>query len=71
MTENTFRFILDENPRSLGIILISVLLPLGILLLTNRVNGKQKESTKSKHVGFNSKNTYELRKQLFMHPVNK
>jgi hypothetical protein len=55
MTQDTLRLILDKNPGLLSILLTGVLLPLGILWLTNVHNRKQKETEKSLDSKYNSK----------------
>lgn len=55
MTQDTLRLILDKNPGLLSILLTGVLLPLGILWLTNAHNRKQKENEKSLDSKYNSK----------------
>lgn len=55
MNEETLRLIFEKNPGLLNILLTGVLLPLGILWLTNRHNRKQKETERSLENKFNSK----------------
>ncbi|MEO6302588.1 MAG: hypothetical protein ABIP51_05410 [Bacteroidia bacterium] len=71
MTEDTLRLILDKNPGLLSILLTGVLLPLGILLLTNRHNRKQKESDKSLHVRFNSKKHLRIQEKIIYASLSK
>ena len=51
----TLRLIFDKNPGLLSILLTGVLLPLGILWLTNRHSRKQKETESSQEVKYNSR----------------
>ncbi|MEO8085983.1 MAG: hypothetical protein ABI763_04135 [Bacteroidota bacterium] len=55
MNEETLRLIFENNPGLLNILLTGVMLPLGILWLTNRHNRKQKETERSLENKFNSK----------------
>ncbi len=51
----TLRLILDKNPGILNILLTGVLLPFGILFLTNRHNRKLKETEKTLDLKYKSK----------------
>jgi hypothetical protein len=55
MTKEILQLIFDKNPGLLNILFTGVLLPLGILWLTNRHNRKQRESEKSLDIKYNSK----------------
>ncbi len=61
MNNETLRLIFEKNPGLFNILLTGVLLPMGILWLTNRHNRKQRESEKSLESKYNSK--INLRKQ--------
>lgn len=53
--EDIIKLIIDKNPGLINIILTGVLLPLGILWLTNRHNRKMKETEKGLDLQYKSK----------------
>ncbi len=61
MTDETLRLIIENNPGLFNIILTGLLLPIGILWLTNRHSRKLKEIEKQLDIKYNSKD--DLRKQ--------
>jgi hypothetical protein len=66
MTEDSLRLILDKNPGMLNILLTGVLLPLGILWLTNRHNRMQRETEKSVKSKYKSKvNLWQQEKTVY------
>lgn len=64
MSEETLKLILDKNPGLLSILLTGVLLPLGILWLTNRHSRKQRESEKSIEIKYSSKVNLRLQEKV-------
>jgi hypothetical protein len=71
MNNDTLQLLLDKNPGILSILFTGVLLPLGILWLTNRHNRKQKESEKSLDIKYNSKEDLRHQKRMIYASLSK
>jgi hypothetical protein len=71
MTNDTLRLILDKNPGLLSILLTGVLLPLGILWLTNIHTRKQKQTEKSLENKYNSKINLRKQEQMIYSSLSK
>jgi hypothetical protein len=71
VNNDTLQLLLDKNPGLLSILFTGVLLPLGILWLTNRHNRKQKESEKSLDIKYNSKEDLRHQKRMIYASLSK
>ena len=71
MNNDTLRMILDKNPGLLNILLTGVLLPLGILWMTNRYNKKMRETEKFLDINNNSKEDLRAQKKLVYSSLSK
>lgn len=71
MTGETLRMILDKNPGLLNILLTGVMLPLGILWMTNRYNKKLREAEKTLELKNNSKEDLREQKKMVYSSLSK
>ncbi len=71
MNSDTLRMILDKNPGLLNILLTGVMLPMGILWMTNRYNKKMRETEKTIDLKNNSKEDLREQKKMVYSSLSK
>lgn len=71
MNGDTLRMILDKNPGLLNILLTGVMLPMGILWMTNRYNKKLRETEKISDLKNNSKENLREQKKMVYSSLSK